>query len=242
VQDAQPRSPEREDFPAFGGNPGRRGEPLQEPAGAAQPLTFRSGCDWQSPLRGFGGDRNQRHGQSAAAPVPSLLSPLGGQIGEARRSLCSSALPSRWGAGTAPGSPAVRGGSPAAQRPFERGCTDRSADRCADRHTLVTARVRACGGLDAAEAAPRRCVSWRSRGRWWRGPLARATERLYRLSTVPEARLGVSGKPLGRAPRLPATAVRQRLAAPAKAAPGRCLGTRAATVTEQAPVLATMRG
>jgi len=136
VQDAQPRSPEREDFPAFGGNPGRRGEPLQEPAGAAQPLTFRSGCDWQSPLRGFGGDRNQRHGQSAAAPVPSLLSPLGGQIGEARRSLCSSALPSRWGAGTAPGSPAVRGGSPAAQRPFERGCTDRSAGGCADRQYL----------------------------------------------------------------------------------------------------------
>jgi hypothetical protein len=46
----------------------------------------------------------------------------------------------------------------------------------------VTARVRACGGLDAAEAAPRRCVSWRSRGRRWRGPAARATERPCRLS------------------------------------------------------------
>jgi len=77
---------------------------------------------------------------------------------------------------------------------------------------------------DAAEASPRRCVSWRSRGQWWRGPLARATERLCRLSTVPEARLGVSGEPLGRAPRPPATARRQRLAVPARAALGRCLG------------------
>jgi hypothetical protein len=44
----------------------------------------------QNPLmRGMGGDRNQWHGQSAA-------------------------LPSRWGAGTRPGSPGVRGGSPMA--------------------------------------------------------------------------------------------------------------------------------
>ena len=35
---------------------------------------------------------------------------------KARRSLCSSALPSRRGARTSPGSPAVRGGSPAATR------------------------------------------------------------------------------------------------------------------------------
>jgi hypothetical protein len=55
----------------------------------------------------------QRHGQSAAAPVPSAR-PLGGQRGEARRSVHASALPSLRGAGMLPGSPAARGGSPAA--------------------------------------------------------------------------------------------------------------------------------
>ena len=85
-------------------------------------------------------------------------------------------------------------------------CTDRSAGGCAARHTLVTARVRACGGLDAAEAAPRRCAAWRSRGRWWRGPAARATARPCRISAVPAGPLpaagpGVPGTPLGRAPR-----------------------------------------
>ncbi len=40
-------------------------------------------------------------------------------------------------------------------------CTDRSAGGCADRHTEATACARAWGGLDAAEASPRRCVSWR---------------------------------------------------------------------------------
>jgi hypothetical protein len=50
-------------------------------------------------------------------------------------------------------------------------CTDRSAGGCADRCTATTDRARACGGLDAAEASPRRCASWRSRGRRWRGPL-----------------------------------------------------------------------
>jgi len=49
-------------------------------------------------------------------------------------------------------------------------CTDRSAGGCADRRTCSTTRVQACGGLDTAEAAPRRCVRWRSRGRRWRGP------------------------------------------------------------------------
>src|SRR5882762_694684 len=65
-----------------GGSPGRRAEPHQEPAGAAQPLTSRSGSDPQSPWRGCGGEQNQSHGQSAAAPVPSLVSPLGGGEGQ----------------------------------------------------------------------------------------------------------------------------------------------------------------
>jgi hypothetical protein len=47
----------------------------------------------------YGGDRNQPHGQSAAAPVLTAV-PLGGRIGEARRCVCSSALPSRRGAGS----------------------------------------------------------------------------------------------------------------------------------------------
>src|SRR5262249_25687190 len=46
-------------------------------------------------------------------------------------------------------------------------------------------RVRVLRGPDAAEASPRRRASWRSRGRWWRGPAARATERPCRLSAVP---------------------------------------------------------
>jgi len=51
-----------------------------------------------------------------------------------------------------------------------RRCMDRSAGGGADRRTCLTIRARACGGLDAAEAAPRRCVRWRSRGRRWHGP------------------------------------------------------------------------
>ena len=39
--------------------------------------------------------------------------PPGGRIGKARRSVCSSALPRRRGAGTRPGSPAACGGCPA---------------------------------------------------------------------------------------------------------------------------------
>jgi hypothetical protein len=84
-------------------------------------------------------------------------------------------------------------------------CTDRSAGGCADRHTEATACARAWGGLDAAEASPRRCVSWRSRGRRWRGLSARATDRPCRISAVPAgsltpARPGVPGTPLVREP------------------------------------------
>jgi hypothetical protein len=64
-------------------------------------------------------------------------------------------------------------------------CTDRSAGGCAGRLAAVTAPTQALCCWDAAEAPPRRCASWRSRGRWWRGPAAHATERLCRLSAVP---------------------------------------------------------
>jgi len=80
-------------------------------------------------------------------------------------------------------------------------CTDRSAGGCADRHTVSTTRAQACSGLDTAEALPPRCKPWRSRGRRWRGPAARATARPCRLSAMPEARLWISGIPHGREPR-----------------------------------------
>ena len=44
----------------------------------ARACTFRSGSDPRNSLmRGMGGDRNQWHGQSTAAPVPSLRAPWG---------------------------------------------------------------------------------------------------------------------------------------------------------------------
>ncbi len=182
----------------------------------------------EPPHKGRGGDRNERHGRSAAAPVLTAV-PLGGQRGEARRSGCSSALPSRRGARRRLA--AQRCAGAVQRRRCISRCTDRSAGGCADRHTFSTIRARVCGGLDAAEASPRRCVSWRSRGRRWRGPSpsARAPARPCRLRAVPAGSLpaawpGVPGTPLGRAPRPPATALRQRLAAPARAAPCRCLG------------------
>jgi hypothetical protein len=110
------------------------------------------------------------------------------------------------GARISPGSPAMRGGNPAVR--MHSRCTDRSAGGCADWHTLVTTRARAFRGPDAAEASPRRWASWRSRGRWWRGPAARATTRPCRLSAVETslltvARPDVSGKSLGREPQPP---------------------------------------
>jgi len=128
------------------------------------------------------GGRNPRHGQSAAAPVLTTV-PLGDESVQARRSRCASALPRRR-------EPACRLAAQRCAGAVQRRrclshCTDRSTGGCAARRTLVTIRVRALRGPDAAEASPRRRVSWRSRGRWWRGPSARATERPCRLSAVP---------------------------------------------------------
>ena len=125
--------------------------------------------------------RAERSGAGAFRLAP------GGHGGEARRSVGSSALPSRWGLEyrlVAQQSAGV------VQR--QRGishCTDRSASGCADRCTGLTTRARACGGLDAAEASPRRCVRWRSRGRRWRGLSARATARPCRPQEAGIARL-----------------------------------------------------
>jgi hypothetical protein len=99
-----------------GEKPVERQTPSAPPSGAGRSGTaadLQERSDWRSPLtRGTGGDRKSWHGQSAAAPVLTAV-PLGGRIEEARRSVCSSALPSRRGAGTWPGSPAGSGSSPA---------------------------------------------------------------------------------------------------------------------------------
>jgi hypothetical protein len=78
----------RPSSPALGSGPTPAGEDAQ--GGALAVATRR----WQ---------RKQPHGQSAAAPVLTAVSP-GGRMGEARRSRCLRALPSRRGAGTWPGS------------------------------------------------------------------------------------------------------------------------------------------
>src|SRR5216683_5352842 len=109
-------------------------------------------------------------------------------------------------------------------------CTDRSAGGCADWHTSSTIRARATvvgwtprrhrlGGAHNGAAVDDGGV----------GLVARSTARPCRLSAVPAgpltaARPGVPGKPLGREPRPLATALRQRLAAPARAATCHCLG------------------
>jgi len=165
--------------------------------------------------------------ESAAAPVPSLLSPLGG--GEGRQGAASVRARCRADGGQERGLAAQPCAGAVQRRRGISRCTDRSAGGCADRRTAVTARAQALCCWDTTEATPRRCASWQTRGRRWRGPAARATDRPCRLSAVPAgplpaARPGVPGTPLGRAPRPPATALRQRLAAPARAAPCRCLG------------------
>ena len=87
-----------------------------------------------APERGVRGGRHPRHGQSAAAPVPALLSPLGGdEVRQGAAAVGARAAPT--GAGTSPGSPAMRGGSPAATGPQPldcsvRGWRRRQAYRC----------------------------------------------------------------------------------------------------------------
>jgi len=196
----------------------------------------------EPPHKGRGGDRNERHGRSAAAPVLTAV-PLGGQRGEARRSGCSSALPSRRGARRRLA--AQRCAGAVQRRRCISRCTDRSAGGCADRHTFSTLRARVCGGLDAAEASPRRCVSWRSRGRRWRGPShsPRAPARPCRLNVVQAGRLTAArpGVP-GTLPLARATAAGHRAAPAAGSASEGCPvplpGRTTAAGTEHAPVLA----
>jgi hypothetical protein len=121
---------------------------------------------WQDPVA-----RAERSGAGAF-----LLEPLGGYGDKARRSIRSSALPSRQGAGTWPGSPVAGGGSPAAQRPFERGCTDRSAGGCADWYIISTGRAQAWPGRRGGSASAACAVAepWTTVA-WALGPRDRTT-------------------------------------------------------------------
>ncbi len=73
-------------------------------------------------------------------------------------------------------------------------CTDRSAGGCADWRTFSTTRARAWGGLDAAEASPRRCAPWRSRERRWSGPRGP-----FDRTTLPLAAVGAAARSRRRA-------------------------------------------
>jgi len=108
-------------------------------------------------------------------------------------------------------------------------CTDRSAGGCAAWRTFSTTRARAWGGRDAAEASSRRCASWRSRGRRWRGPSARATDRPCRAASAPcrlvrSLRRGQVSLGNRSCASHCATALRQQPTAPARAATCHCLG------------------
>jgi hypothetical protein len=133
----------------------------------------------RAPVRGCRGERKQEHGQSAAAPVLTTV-PLGAD--RCRQGAAAVRAHCRADGGPARRLAAQRCAGAVQWRRCSSHRTDRSAGGCADWRPLVTTRARAFRGPDAAEASPRRCVSWRSRGRRWRGPSARATERPCRIS------------------------------------------------------------
>ena len=118
------------------------GEPSAASVSAAHSPTVKDHSSYhqerserQSPLtRGMGGDRNEWHGQSAAAPVLTAVPP-GGRMGEARRSRCLRALPSRRGAGSNGLAAQPFAGAVRRRRGFSR-CPDRSAGGGADRPTF----------------------------------------------------------------------------------------------------------
>ena len=132
------------------------------------------------------------HGQSAAAPVPSVCCPLGGsevkQGAASVRARCRADGGQEWRLAAQPCAGAVQ-----RRRGISR-CTDRSAGGCADWRTFSTTHARACGGLDAAEASPRRCAPWRSRARRWRGPRGP-----FDRKTLPLAAVGAAARSRRRA-------------------------------------------
>ena len=173
----------REESPRARGRPTPTVEMEAQGGARAAPGTGRSGTaassrsvsDPQSPSRGLRGEQESaaRAERSGAGALP--LCPLGG--GLVRQGAASVRARCRADGGQERGLAAQPCAGAVQRRRGISRCTDRSAGGCADRRTVATTRARAWGGLDAAEAAPRRRVRWRSRGRRWRGPSARATER-----------------------------------------------------------------
>ena len=129
MQAAQSCALWRATSPAFGGSPGRRGEPSHGAGRSGEAACIQERSERQSPLaRGKGGGRKQWHGQSAAVPVLTAVPPGGPE----RR------LAAQREAG------AVRRRRCISRR------TDRSADRCADWHTEATACARATAASHTA--------------------------------------------------------------------------------------------
>ena len=100
--------------PSWGGSPRRLGSAASRSRQERQ-SRFPVGAvaSGRAPYGGSGAREISGTGRAQRRRCLSCAPP-GGRIEEARRSVCSSALPSRRGARTSPGSPAVRGGSPAA--------------------------------------------------------------------------------------------------------------------------------
>ena len=157
------------------------------PAGAAahspaskRPIDLPQGAQRAAkpPHEGDGGGRGSSGTGRAQRRRCLPCAPPGGRIGKARRSVRSSALPRRRGAGTWPGSPAARGGCPAValyqrlHRPV-RGRLRRQAylgdhscaSRCCPLHTprQGQAAAAALGG-----------VGWKTAPRCGRAPVPRA--------------------------------------------------------------------
>jgi hypothetical protein len=116
-----------------------RQQRTSDKSGTAAYIQERS--DWQSPHRGCGGERNEWHGRSAAAPVPSFLSPLGGD--EVRQGAAAVRARCRADGGSEHRLVAQQCAGAVQRRRGISRCTDRSAGGCADRRTVATARARA---------------------------------------------------------------------------------------------------
>jgi len=100
--------------PSWGGSPRRLGRAASRSRQERQSrLPVGAVASGRAPYGGSGAREISGTGRAQRRRCLSCAPP-GGRIEEARRSVCSSALPSRRGARTSPGSPAVRGGSPAA--------------------------------------------------------------------------------------------------------------------------------